>query len=61
MEKIVNDIYNDCEDLSYDQITCLIDNLETLAESIWAKEDSENEYEEDPNQTVARENCEAIS
>lgn len=62
MEKIVNEIYSQCEEkLNSSQIERLIEELETLAESKAEQEESEYEFEEDPYNEVARENCKAFS
>lgn len=57
MEKIVNDIYSECEEkLTSNQIDVLISNLEDLSEiKYW------NEWiEAIPSEEVARENCQSI-
>lgn len=69
MEKIVNDIYNICEDKfkSY-QVERLISELESLVEIKIEQEDEEERknnpyYYEDKNpyDQVAKDNCEAFS
>lgn len=45
MKKHINEVYNQCEGFSYDDLMRLISELEDLCEVVWAKEDAQEAIE----------------